>query len=116
MVVTAKEERVFPLFKNITTIIFIMGLDPQISPSKPMHLEGGSLLDSLVGAHAHVLDISCQFLFCNDLHHHISSILVSVDLSYLEQMFFNSLPDPMISHIYVIRPYMIRSVLASLSY
>ena len=30
------------------------------------------------------LDTSCQFLFCNNLRHHISSILVSVDLSYSE--------------------------------
>ena len=52
------------------------------------------------------------FFFCNDLCHHISSILVSVDLSYLEHLFFNSLPDPMISIIYVLRPCMIHSVLA----
>ena len=77
-----------------------------------MHLEGGSFLDSLVGAHARVLDTSCQFFFCNDLRHHISRILVSVDLSYLEQLFFNSLLDPMISHIYVLRPCMIHGVLA----
>ena len=77
-----------------------------------MHLEGGSFLDSLVGAHARVLDTSCQFFFCNDLRHHIIGILVGVDLSYLEQLFFYSLPDLMISHIYVIRPCMIHSVLA----
>ena len=53
-----------------------------------------------------------SFFFRIDLRHHISSILVSVDLSYLEQLFFNSLPDPMISHIYVLRPCMIHSVLA----
>ena len=74
--------------------------------------EGGSLLDSLVRAHACVLDTSCQFFFCNDLRHHISSILVSVDLSYLEQLFFNSLPDPMLSHIYVLHSCMMHSVLS----
>ena len=73
--------------------------------------EGGSLLDFLVGAHARVLDTSCQFFFCNDLRHHITSILVSVDLSYLELLFFNSLLDPIISHIYLLRPCMIHSVL-----
>ena len=74
--------------------------------------EGESLLDSLVGAHVSVIDLLCQFFFCNDLRHHINSILVSMDLSYLEQFFFISLPDPMISHIYVFRPCMIHSVLA----
>ena len=64
--------------------------------------EGGSLLNSLVEAHAHVLDTSCHFFFCDDLRHHISSILINVDLSYLEPLFFNSLPDPMISHIHVL--------------
>ena len=106
--------------KNISPLEMVVvasvinGVRPHKSPpSRPMQQasEGGSHLDSLVGAHAHVLDTSCWFLFCNDLHHHISSILVW-DLSYLEQLFFNSLPDPMISHIYVLRPYMIHSVLA----
>ena len=32
MAVTAKEERAFPFFKNITTVIFIMGLDPTNLP------------------------------------------------------------------------------------
>ena len=77
-----------------------------------MHPKGGSLLDSLVGAHACVLDTLCRFLFCNDLGHDISSILISVDLSYLEQLFFNSLPDPMVSHVYVLCPCMILTVLA----
>ena len=56
----------------------------QISSSRPMHPEGGSLLDSLVGVHACVLDASFQFFFYNDLHYHISSIFISVVLSYLE--------------------------------
>ena len=75
-----------------------------------MHPKGGSFLDFLVGAHACVLDTSCQFFFCNDLGHHISNILISVDLSYLEQFFFNSHPDPLVS--YVLRPCMIHNVLA----
>ena len=74
--------------------------------------EGGSILDSLVRAHARVPDTSCQFFFCNDFHHHISGILNSVDLSYLEHMFFNNLLNLMISHIYVFRPCMIHIVLA----
>ena len=73
---------------------------------------GVSLFYSLVGAHARVLDTLCQFFFCNDLCHHIKSVLVNVDLSYLEQLFFNSFPDPMISHIYVLCPCMVHSVLA----
>ena len=77
-----------------------------------MHLEGESLLDSLVGAHARVLDTSCRFFIYNDLGHYISSILISMDLSYLEQLFFNSLPDPMISYIYVLHPCMIHSVIS----
>ena len=87
---------------------------PPISPSEPMHQTngGGSLLDSLVGSHAHVFDTSYQFFFCNDLRHHINNILVSVDLSYLEQLFFNGLPGTMTSHIYMLRPCMIHSVLA----
>ena len=72
----------------------------------------GSLLDYLVGAHARVLDTLGQFFFCNDLRHHIGSILISVDLSYLEQLFFNGLLDSMISHICVLCPCMIHSVLA----
>ena len=31
-------------------------------------------------------------------HHKINSILISVNLSYLEQLFLNSLHDTMISH------------------
>ena len=77
-----------------------------------MNTEGGSLLNSLVGAYVRVLNTLGQFFFCNDLHHHISNILVGVDLSYLEQLFFNSLPDPMIFHIYVFFPCMIHSVLS----
>ena len=84
----------------------------QISPSKPMHPEGGSLFDFLVGVHARVLATSCRFFFYNDFGHHINNILVGVDLSYLEQLFFNSFHDPMIYHIYVLRPFMIHSVLA----
>ena len=63
MATTTKEERAFPFSKNITTIIFIMGLDPTNLTFRPMHSEGGSLLDSLVGAHAHVLNTLCQFSF-----------------------------------------------------
>ena len=47
-----------------------------------------------------------------DLGCHINSILVSLDLSYLEQLLFNSFLDLMISHIYVLRHCMIHSVLA----
>ena len=38
-----------------------MGLGPTNLPLRPMQQinEGESLLDSLVGAHSHVLDISC---------------------------------------------------------
>ena len=92
----------------------LWGWTPQISPSKPMQQTNGgkSLLNSLLGAHARVLDTLCQFFFCIDLRHHISNVLISVDLSYLEQLFFISPPDPMISHIYVLHPCMIHSVLA----
>ena len=91
-----------------------MGLVPQISPSTPMQQMNGSgtLLDSLVGARARVLGTSCQFFFCNDLRHHISSILISVDISYLELLFFNCLLNLMVSYIYVLCPCMIHSVLA----
>ena len=92
----------------------LWGWTPQISPSKPMQQKNGgkSLLNSLLGAHARVLDTLCQIFFCIDLRHHISNVLISVDLSYLEQLFFISPPDPMISHIYVLHPCMIHSVLA----
>ena len=74
--------------------------------------EGESHLGSLVGAHACVLDTSCQFFFCNNLGQHINSILINVDLSYFEQLFFNNLPDLMISHTYVFCPYIMHNVLA----
>ena len=82
------------MFLILVTAAF-MDWAPQISSFRPMQQinGGGSFLNSLVGAHSRVLDISCQFFFCNDLLHNINSILVSVDLSYLEQLFFNCLLD-----------------------